>query len=79
MGMGRNVAMGVIGGATTMAARAATRKAMHDRRGIPRLPRKARRGRGIGATLAWAAVAGMVFALADVLQEQRTFTARASS
>jgi hypothetical protein len=77
MGMAKNLGMGVIGGATTMLARTATRRAMHDRRGTPKLPRRARRGRGVGAVLAWAAAAGVVFALADVLQEQRAFTARA--
>lgn len=66
MGAG-NVATGILGGATTMLTRSATRRVIHRRRaGARRLPRN-----GIGAMLAWAAVAGVLLALADIVNEQR--------
>lgn len=66
-----SLAAGALGGATTMLMRTATRKAMHGRGGAPRLPAGMRRRRGIGAVLAWAAAAGVLLALADLLVEQR--------
>jgi hypothetical protein len=75
MGMARNVGMGLVGGATTMLVRRAAKGAMRDRGGRPRVPRNARRRRGFGPMLAWAAAAGLIFAMADVLQEQRKYTA----
>jgi hypothetical protein len=73
MSMG-NVGMGVLGGATTMLARRATRRAMHHADGAPKLPLSTRRKRGLGAVLLWAAAAGVILALADVLMEQRKYT-----
>lgn len=71
MGAG-NVAAGILGGATTMLARSATRRVMHRRRtGARRLPRN---DNGIGVMLAWAAAAGVLLALADVVSEQRKAT-----
>jgi hypothetical protein len=71
MTIGRTVGLGLIGSATTMLVRNATRRAMHTPEGITRLPRAAKRGRGIGTVLVLAAAAGALLALADVLQEQR--------
>jgi hypothetical protein len=62
---------GLIGSAATMLARTATRRAMHDPRGAPRLPRAARRSNGFGAMLLLAVAAGALLAVGDVLQEQR--------
>jgi hypothetical protein len=76
--MARSVSMGVLGGATTMLARTATRRAMHDRDGRSKLPRSARTERGIAWMLVWAAAAGVIFAIADVLQEQRRQTGRST-
>jgi hypothetical protein len=75
MGMARHVGMGIVGGATTMLARRAAKGALHDRLGRPRVPRNARRRRGFGPMLAWAAAAGVILAMADVFQEQRKYTA----
>jgi hypothetical protein len=74
MGMARSMGMGVMGGATTMLARRAARGVLHDRIGRPRLPRRTQRRRGFGPMLAWAAAAGLILALADVVQEQRKYT-----
>lgn len=62
---------GMIGAATTMVARRATRRAMHDRQGAPRLPRRTRKETGFGTMLLLAAAAGALLAFGDVLQEQR--------
>lgn len=71
MGAG-NVATGILGGATTMLTRSATRRVMHRRRtGARRLPRNVSRRNGIGVMLAWAAAAGVLLALADIVNEQR--------
>jgi hypothetical protein len=76
--IGRNVVYGVLGAATTRVARRATRKAMHTETGAPKLPVTARRRSGLGMALAWAAGAGAVLAIADVLQEQRKDTTQRS-
>ena len=52
-----------------------TRRALHNARGTPRVPRSARRRSGIGPMLAWAAALGVLLALADVLREQRQASA----
>lgn len=62
---------GMIGAATTMLARRATRRAMHDPDGSPRLPRRARKDTGFGTMLLLAAAAGAILAFGDLLQEQR--------
>lgn len=67
----QTAAWGLAGTATTMISRRATRKAMHDRAGAPRLPRAARVNDSFMMILLLAAAAGAVLALADVLQEQR--------
>jgi hypothetical protein len=76
--IGRNVVYGVLGAATTRVARRATRRAMHTDRGTPKLPVAARRRSGLGMALAWAAGAGAVMAIADVLKEQRKDTTERS-
>ncbi len=70
---------GVAGSATTMLARAVTRRMMHDDAGTPRLPRTARRGASFGTFLALAGATGVIFALADVLREQRKRTAEVAA
>jgi hypothetical protein len=71
MAMARTFGFGMLGAATTMLARRATRRAMHDRRGEPRLPRRTRTSDGVGTMLLLAAAAGALLALGDVLLEQR--------
>jgi hypothetical protein len=71
MGMADQMTATVLGGATTMVARRVTRNALHDSFGEPRLPTRIRRQRGLGTMLLWAAAAGILLALADVLMEQR--------
>jgi hypothetical protein len=71
MPMARTVGWGMVGSATTMLARTATRRAMHARGGAPRLPRSARRNNTFGMMLLLAAAAGALLAVGDVLQEQR--------
>jgi len=65
------LAWGIAGAATTMVARAAVRRALHDRRGAPRLPRAARRDLRFSTMVMLAGAAGVALALGDVLQEQR--------
>jgi hypothetical protein len=70
---------GLVGAAVTKLSRTATRRAMHEPSGTPRLPRAARRGKSFGMMLLFAALAGAVLAFGDVLQEQRNrATARAT-
>jgi hypothetical protein len=64
------------GAATTMLARAATRRAMHGPDGAPRLPRRAQKQHTFAMMLVFAAATGAMLALADVLQEQRKRTSR---
>jgi hypothetical protein len=71
MGLAESAAATVIGGATTMVVRRVARGALHDSFGEPRLPGRRRNRRGLGMVLLWAAAAGIVLALADVLTEQR--------
>lgn len=62
---------GLAGAATTMLARTMTRRAMHDRRGAPRLPRAAQRNQSFWMVIALATAAGVLLAVGDVLQQQR--------
>jgi len=75
--MASNLGWGAIGAATTMVARKATRRALHEQSGAPRLPRATRRRKTFGMMLLLAAVAGAVLAFGDVLQEQRKHVAHA--
>jgi hypothetical protein len=61
----------MVGAAVTMLARNATRRALHDENGAPRLPRAARRSNGVTTLLIMAAASGALLALVDVVQEQR--------
>jgi hypothetical protein len=72
MGVGRTVMWGLMGATTTKVARKATRRAMHDDWGDPRLPERARVRDGLATALMWAAATGIVLAMADVLKEQRS-------
>ncbi len=65
------IGWGLVGAATTMLARRATRRAMHRRSDVPRLPPAARRKNTFGMMLLLAGSAGALLALGDVLQEQR--------
>jgi hypothetical protein len=73
----QTAALGLVGSATTMLTRRAARKAMYNREGKPRLPRAARDNNGFVMFLVLAAATGVIFAIADVLQEQRKQRARA--
>ena len=72
MGVGQKVMWGLLGATTAKATRTATRRAMHNNYGNPRLPQQARRRSGLGTALIWAAATGVVLAMADVFKEQRT-------
>ena len=65
------------GTAASKMARKYTRNALHNDRGAPRLPRKARRQSGVGMMLGWAIATGAIMALADVLKEQGKDTVHA--
>jgi hypothetical protein len=75
MASARTVALGIVGAAVTMFARTATRRAMHDERGAPKLPRAARRTASATMLPIVAAATGALLALAEVLQEQRKYLA----
>lgn len=74
--IGRSLMWAMAGGLTRRVVRGATRRAMHTPYGATRLPPAARKGRGFGNAMMWAAGAGAMLALADVLQEQRKDTLR---
>jgi len=77
MGFARTAGLGMVASAATMAARKAARSAIHTRTGDPRLPRVAARKRGFTMILLLAVGAGVMLAIADVLQEQRKQATRA--
>jgi hypothetical protein len=78
MAKAQTLGWGMIGAATTMLVRRATRRAMHEPGGTPRLPRAARRRKTFGMMLALAGAAGALLALGDVLQEQRKHVVEAA-
>jgi hypothetical protein len=61
-----------------MLARTVTRRALHDRRGRPRLPSSARRDNSFRTMLLLAVTAGALLAVGDVVQEQRKRVARSA-
>ena len=63
--------MGLVGAAVTMLARRATRRAMYDERGEPKLPRAARKSNSVVMLLIVAAASGVALALGDVLHDHR--------
>ena len=65
------IGWGIAGAATTMLVRTATRSALHDDTGAPRLPRSARGNVSFSMMLVLAAAAGALLAMGDVLKEQR--------
>ncbi|MGE3508116.1 MAG: hypothetical protein AB7N65_04460 [Vicinamibacterales bacterium] len=69
--MTHTVGWGMIGAATTVIARAVTRKMMHTQSGVRRLPRRARKSTSFTTMVLLAAATGALLALGDVLQEQR--------
>ena len=71
MASARTWGLGMVGAAVTMLARNATRRAMRDSSGSPRLPRAARRSNSVTMLLIVAAASGALLALNDVLQQQR--------
>jgi hypothetical protein len=73
----QRIGWGLVGAGTTMLARAATRRALIDEAGGPRLPHAARRNHSFTMMVALAAVAGALLAVGDVLQKQRKQVARA--
>jgi hypothetical protein len=77
MAMAKNVAWGTAGAATTMLARKAMRRALHEPDGEPRLPDATRRRKTFGMMLLLAALTGAVLAFGDVLQEQKKDLAQA--
>lgn len=74
--LGRSLMWAAAGGLTSGVVRRATRRAMHTEYGAPRLPPAARKRRGFGNAMMWAAGTGAMLALADVLKEQRKDTLR---
>jgi hypothetical protein len=74
--MGRRLVWAVLGTVATRMARRATRQALHNDWGNPRLPHRVRRERGLATALAWAVGTGAAMALADVLTEQGRTAAR---
>jgi hypothetical protein len=77
MGFARTAGLGIVASAATMAARKAARSAIHTRTGDPKLPRPAARNRGFAMIVLLAVGAGVMLAIADVLQEQRKQATRA--
>ena len=75
MGRAATIGSGILGGTATKLTRSVTRRAMHDQHGAPRLPWSARHRSGLGTMLAWAVAMGVFLAVADVLREQRKFSA----
>lgn len=75
--LGRKVMWMVAGTVASKLVRSATRRAMHDPYGRPRLPRPVRRRSGMGTGLALAAGASALMAFGDVLKEQGKNAARA--
>jgi len=73
----QRIGWGLVGAGTTMLTRAATRRALLDDGGGPRLPQAARRNHTFTMMVALAAVAGALSAVGDVLQKQRKQVARA--
>jgi len=65
------LAAGILGGTTTMLARNATRKMM-QRRARPMTSG----AQSVGSMLLWAAAAGVILALADVVLERRRSSSR---
>ena len=76
--LGRKLLWMAVGTATSKAVRGATRSALHNRSGSPKLPRTSRRRRGMGTALTWVVGASALMALADVLKEQSKDAARAT-
>ena len=79
MGMAGMIAAGVLGGTTTRLTRTAACRALHAKTGAPRLPQRARDRSGLLMMLAWAAAAGVILALGDVLLEQRKQSMRSEA
>ncbi len=71
MASARTVTLGLVGAAVTVLARNATRRAMHDESGEPKLMRAVRRNSSVTMLLIMAAASGALLAFTEVLQEQR--------
>jgi hypothetical protein len=77
-GILRKVSWGLAGAAVTKLARRTTRRALHAEQRDRRLPGAARRSRGFGTALLWAAGIGTVMGVADMLRAQRKETVEQS-
>lgn len=78
MSLGRKMMWMVVGTATSRLVRGATRRALHNHAGRPKLPAKVRRSRDLGMAIALAAGASALMGFGDVLKEQGKDTARAT-
>lgn len=76
MSIAKHLVLAVASGLTSKIVRRATRKVMHGRGGMPRLPVTVRRRSGVGSALALAAGTGALLAMADLLREQEKRTLR---
>jgi hypothetical protein len=70
-GFAQRITWGMAGFAVTRTARSVTRRRLRRDSGEPKVPRRARRSGGLGTALAWAAGAGVLLGLSDLLREQR--------
>lgn len=69
-GLGKKLMWMAVGTATSRAVRGATRNALHNRAGRPKLPRSVKYRHGMGTALSWVVGASALMAIADVLKEQ---------
>lgn len=77
-GIARKITWGLAGFAATKFLRSRTRKALHQKDGATRLPAAAKRRRGFGSAMMWAAGAGTLLGVADTLQDRRKEVAEES-
>jgi len=75
--IGRKVMWAVVGGVASKVARNMTRKAMTRENGLPRLPPRVQKRRGLETALVMAMAGGALMAVTDVLSEQGKAAARA--
>jgi hypothetical protein len=70
-GIAQKVTWGIAAMAATKVARAGTRRMLHNERGAVRLPETVKRRSGFGTAILWAASAGVLIGVSDILREQR--------
>ena len=76
-GLGKKLMWMAVGTATSRAVRGATRNALHNRAGQPKLPQAVRYRSGMATALSWVIGASALMAIADVLKEQSKDAAEA--